>query len=215
MTGDAEEVRCACSDAAEQALDPLVDRIRCFAHLEILRAVRNSTTMKRRSQAGNGEKYPPLSHFASQLPSFATRPGRVSRPITIAQALREIFAWWRGRRPSYQEQMREERQVERLAEAMAEAGEEKERGDHGRGLEDAGGQIRDLDRGDRSDPPSDANGADSQRRGSRSPEDNPFRPSRAPRPKEDAGNAPCDVAGWLSISDTFRFATSETRRPAP
>jgi hypothetical protein len=58
---------------------------------------------------------PPHPH-ASPLPSSALRPDRVAQPWrprteSPAEALREIIAWWRGRRPTYRERTNSRRVV--------------------------------------------------------------------------------------------------------
>jgi ribosomal protein S7 len=60
---------------------------------------------------------PPPPYSASPLPSFCTVPAR-PQP-SLPQALREIVTWWRGRRPSFAERIREEKMVERLAAELA------------------------------------------------------------------------------------------------
>jgi hypothetical protein len=59
---------------------------------------------------------PPLPNPSiSPLPSYASRPGFLPRPVTFGQALRDIALIWRNRPPSYQEQMREAQRIRRLA----------------------------------------------------------------------------------------------------
>jgi hypothetical protein len=61
---------------------------------------------------------PPRVYHVSPLPSFCTVPAR-PQP-SLPQALWEIVAWWRGRRPSLAERIREEKKVEKIAELLAE-----------------------------------------------------------------------------------------------
>jgi hypothetical protein len=56
----------------------------------------------------------------SPLPSCASRPGFVPRPVTISQALREIFAWWTRRPVPLGRRFFEEKLVARLADEIAE-----------------------------------------------------------------------------------------------
>ena len=69
---------------------------------------------------------PPPRYSASPLPSFCTISAR-PQP-SLLQALREIVAWWRGRRPSLVERIREEKRVEKIAELLAEEDAKGERG---------------------------------------------------------------------------------------
>jgi hypothetical protein len=61
---------------------------------------------------------PPPVYHVSPLPSFCTVPAR-PQP-SMVEALRQIVAWWRGRRPTFAERIREEKMVERLAAELAE-----------------------------------------------------------------------------------------------
>jgi hypothetical protein len=63
---------------------------------------------------------PPDRISASPLPSAASPPGFLPRPVTLGQALREIALWWRSPQPSYQERMREAQRIQRLAEEIDE-----------------------------------------------------------------------------------------------
>ena len=54
---------------------------------------------------------PPIPH-ASPLPSFCTVPAPARRTPTLSESLREIRAWWTGKRPSLQAQIRERDLVE-------------------------------------------------------------------------------------------------------
>jgi hypothetical protein len=70
---------------------------------------------------------PPDRSSASPLPSFASRPGFLPRPVTLGQALREIALMWRNRPMSYQERMREAQRIERLAQEIDEEPKRTER----------------------------------------------------------------------------------------
>jgi hypothetical protein len=60
-------------------------------------------------------------YSVSPLHSFCTVSTQpVPRTVTIVEALRQIVAWWRGKKPSYRQQVLEARIVERLAEEIAE-----------------------------------------------------------------------------------------------
>ena len=63
---------------------------------------------------------PPIPH-ASPLPSFCTVPAPARRAPTLSESLREIRAWWTGKRPTLRERQIEEKAIERLAEEIAEA----------------------------------------------------------------------------------------------
>lgn len=63
---------------------------------------------------------PPRHPSASPLPSFATRPQVAPRPVSFANSLRAIVAWWKGRPPTLRERQIEQQRVERLAEELAE-----------------------------------------------------------------------------------------------
>ncbi len=56
----------------------------------------------------------------SPLPSYASRPGFAPRPATMAEMLRQIVAWWRGEKPTLQEQIREAKLVDVLAKTFEE-----------------------------------------------------------------------------------------------
>lgn len=62
---------------------------------------------------------PPIPH-ASPLPSFATRPHVAPRPVSFAELLRAIIAWWKGRPPTLRKRQIEQQRVDRLAEELAE-----------------------------------------------------------------------------------------------
>jgi hypothetical protein len=64
---------------------------------------------------------PPRHPSASPLPSFCTVPTPARRTPTLSESLRQIAAWWRGKRPSLQERIRERDLVERLAAEIEEA----------------------------------------------------------------------------------------------
>jgi hypothetical protein len=64
---------------------------------------------------------PPPVYHASPLPSFCTVSTEpVRRAVSFAEAVKEIVVWWRGRRLSLAERIREQRTVERLAAELAE-----------------------------------------------------------------------------------------------
>lgn len=63
---------------------------------------------------------PPYPH-ASPLPSFCVVPAPARRTPTFSESLRQIAAWWTGKRPSLEGQIRARKIVERLAEELAEA----------------------------------------------------------------------------------------------
>jgi hypothetical protein len=65
----------------------------------------------------------PLPRPSTAPLSAAARPGGLwvnARPAPFSEALAEIFAYLRGRRPTTQERVREAQRIERLAAALAE-----------------------------------------------------------------------------------------------
>jgi hypothetical protein len=58
---------------------------------------------------------PPPNPSISPLPSYASRPGFLPRPVSLGQMLRDIALMWRNRPMSYQERMREAQRIRRFA----------------------------------------------------------------------------------------------------
>jgi hypothetical protein len=61
---------------------------------------------------------PPHHPSVSSLPSYATRPEFAPRPVSFVEAIRMIWRWWRGFRPTMRERQIEAAQIERLAAEM-------------------------------------------------------------------------------------------------
>lgn len=61
------------------------------------------------------------------LPSPSTRPGFIPRPVSFIDAVKEIFAFWRGRGPSLREMFLQAQRVQRLADEIDEIDEAERR----------------------------------------------------------------------------------------
>ena len=80
---------------------------------------RSRSFRPRRRRLTYGPMQPLPRPSTASLSAARARPGQ-SRPVSFREALAEIWAWWTGRRPTYQERVREAQRIERLAAALAE-----------------------------------------------------------------------------------------------
>jgi hypothetical protein len=77
------------------------------------------------AQRGRGLMQPPSRPSTSPLHSFASKPGFIAAPwrprtASLAESLREIFAWLRSERKGFRQRVADEQRVEYLAALEAE-----------------------------------------------------------------------------------------------